>query len=69
MNKEEVYRFFEVGNNIPKEEIEILLMTEATKEKGKVTIISNLQKTNMDIHDKMEQWKQLDYLETQNKEI
>jgi len=69
MNKEEVYRFFEVGNNIPKEEIEILLMTEATKEKGKVTIISNLQKTNMDIHDKMEQWEQLDYLETKNKEI
>jgi len=69
MNKEEVYRFFEVDNNIPKEEIEILLITEATKEKGKVTIISNLQKTNMDIHDKMEQWEQLDYLETKNKEI
>jgi len=55
MNKEEIYRFFKVDNNIPKEEIEILLITEATKEKGKVTIISNLQKTNMDIHDKMEQ--------------
>jgi len=39
------------------------------KEKGKVMIISNLQKTNMDIHDKMEQWEQLDYLETKNKEI
>jgi len=52
-----------------KEEIEILLITEAIKEKGKVTIISNLQKTNMDIHDKMEQWEQLDYLETRNKEI
>ena len=44
MNKEEVYRFFEVGNNILKEKIEILLITEATKEKGKVTIISNLKK-------------------------
>jgi len=55
MNKEEIYRFFEVDNNILKEEIEILLITEATKEKEKVTIISNLQKTNMDIHDKIEQ--------------
>jgi len=62
MNKEEIYRFFEVDNNIPKEEIEILLITEATKEKEKVTIISNLQKTNMDIHNKMEQWEQLDYV-------
>ena len=69
MNKEEIYRFFEVDNNILKEEIEILLITEATKEKEKVTIISNLQKTNMDIHDKIEQQKQLDYLETKNKEI
>jgi len=67
MNKKEIYRFFEVDNNILKEEIEILLITEATKEKEKVTIISNLQKTNMDIHDKMEQWEQLDYLETKNK--
>jgi len=39
------------------------------KEKGKITIISNLQKTNMNIHEKMEQWEQLDYLETKNKEI
>jgi len=37
------------------------------KEKGKITIISNLQKINMDIHDKMEQWEQLDYLETKTK--
>jgi len=68
-NEEEIYRFFEADNNIPKEEIEILLITEAMKENGKVTIISNLQKTNMDIHDKIEQWEQLDYLETKNKEI
>ena len=69
INEEEIYRFFEADNNILKEEIEILLITEAMKEKGKVTIISNLQKTNIDIHDKMEQQEQLDYLETKNKEI
>jgi len=69
INEEEIYRFFEADNNILKEEIEILLITEAMKEKGKVTIISNLQKTNIDIHDKMKQWEQLDYLETKNKEI
>ena len=68
INEEETYRFFKADNNIPKEEIEILLITEAMKEKGKITIISNLQKTNIDIHDKMEQWEQLDYLETKNGE-
>jgi len=49
--------------------MEMLLITEATKEKGKVTIITNLQKITMNIHDKMEQWEQLDYLETKNKKI
>jgi len=49
--------------------MKILLITEAIKEKGKITIITNLQKVMMDIHDKMEQWEQLDYLETKNKEI
>jgi len=48
---------------------EILLITEAIKEKGKVTIITNLQKTIIDIYDKIEQWKQLDYLKTKNKKI
>jgi len=35
--------------------MEILLITKAIKEKEKVTIITNLQKVTMDIHDKMEQ--------------
>jgi len=59
-NKEKTYRLFEVDNKTPKEEIEIILITEAIKEKGKIT---------MDIHDKMEQWEQLDYLETKKKDI
>jgi len=68
-NEEETYKFFEIEKETPKEEMEMLLITEATKEKGKVTIITNLQKITMNIHDKMEQWEQLDYLETKNKKI
>jgi len=68
-NKEETHQFFEIENGIPKKEMEILLITEAIKEKGKVTIITNLQKTTIDIYNKIEQWKQLDYLKTKNKKI
>ena len=49
--------------------MEIFIITEAIEETGKVTIITNLQKITIDIHNKMEQQKQLDYLETKNKEI
>ena len=68
-NEEEIHQFFEVKNGTSKDEMEILLITKAIKEKEKVTIITNLQKVTMDIHDKMEQQEQLDYLKTKNKEI
>ena len=68
-NEEERHQFFKVENGTPKDEREILLITEAIKEKGKITIITNLQKVTMDIHDKIEQQEQLDYLETKNKKI
>jgi len=38
-NEEEIYKLFEVDNKIPKEEIEVLLITEAIKERGKIIII------------------------------
>ena len=34
INKEEIYRFFKTDNNILKEEIEILLITEAVRATG-----------------------------------
>jgi len=49
--------------------MEILLITKAIKEKEIIIIITNLQTTTMNIHDKIEQWEQLDYLETKNKEL
>ena len=49
--------------------MEILLITKAIKEKEIIIIITNLQITTMNIHDKIEQWEQLDYLETKNKEL
>jgi len=35
--------------------MEIFIITEAIEETGKVTIITNLQKITIDIHNKMEQ--------------
>jgi len=49
--------------------MEILLITKAIKEKEKITIITKLKTTKINIHDKMKQWEQLDYLETKNKEL
>jgi len=54
-NEKERHQFFKVENGTPKDEREILLITEAIKEKEKITIITNLQKVTMDIHDKIEQ--------------
>ena len=45
-------KFFKINNKIPKEEMEILI-TEAIKEKEKITIITNPKTTTMNIHDKM----------------
>ena len=49
--------------------MKILLITEAVKEKEEITIITNLQIITMNIHDKIEQQEQLDYLEMKNKEL
>ena len=54
-NKEETYKLFEVDNKISREEMKILLITEAIKEKEEITIITNLQIITMNIHDKIEQ--------------
>ena len=44
-------------------------MSKAIKEKGKITIITDLTILTANIHNKMKDWEQLDYLKTNNKDL